>query len=129
MRRQYHVRSTDRGRLIWDVHRLVALSADLPRRHVALEEIRELDENFWFQEDGVAPTCRVIAEHARLIQDADLRHPIILSADGRIMDGMHRVAKAFIEGRPTVLAVQFGDDPPPDFIDADLDTLPYDDTA
>ena len=128
MRKQYHLRPTERGRLIWDVHRLVELSADLPRREVPLEAIRELDENFWFQDDAV-PTCRAIAEHAILIQETDLRYPIILSADGRVMDGMHRVAKAFMQGLKTISAVQFTEDPPPDYIDVDLDSLPYDDEA
>ena len=43
------------------------------------------------------------------------------------MDGMHRVAKAFIAGHEYIDAVQFTEDPEPDYIDVDLDTLPYDD--
>ena len=112
---------------MWDVHRLVALAADLPRKQVPLRAIRELDETYWFDGDGPPPTCRAVAEHARLIQETDLRYPIILSADGRVMDGMHRVAKAWIEGREAIEAVQFTDDPEPDYIGVDLDSLPYDD--
>ncbi|NNE47146.1 MAG: hypothetical protein HKN37_10845 [Rhodothermales bacterium] len=127
MRKQYHSRPSTRGPLVWDVHRLVELSRNLPRKQVPVDGIRELDENYWFQTDGSVPTCRAVAEHARLIQETDLRHPVILSADGRIMDGMHRVAKAFIQGDATVNAVQFMEDPEPDFIDVDLESLPYDD--
>lgn len=126
MRKQYHSRPSARGRLIWDVHRLVTLSADLPRREVPLDAIRELDENYWFQE-GTSPTCRAIAEHARLINETDLRYPIILSADGGVMDGMHRVVKALLHGHPTITAVQFTVDPAPGYINVSLDTLPYDD--
>jgi hypothetical protein len=43
------------------------------------------------------------------------------------MDGMHRVAKAYVEGRESVVAVRFGETPEPDYIDADPDALPYDD--
>ncbi len=127
MRKQYHARPSDQGRLIWDVDRLVELSAGFPIQKMSLDEIRELDEPYWFGGEGDRPTCRAVAEHARLIQETDLRHPIILSADGRVMDGMHRVAKAYLEGCATIAAVQFEKDPPPDYVDVDLDTLPYDD--
>lgn len=125
MRKQYHSRPTDQGHFIWDVDRLVRLSAGLPRRDVPVRAIRELDEAYWFG-GGTEPTCRAVADHARLIREADLSYPIILSADGRVMDGMHRVARAYIEGRSTIRAVQFEVDPTPDYIDADLDRLPYD---
>ena len=42
------------------------------------------------------------------------------------MDGMHRVCKALLESRTTVSAVQFEQNPEPDYIDADIDTLSYD---
>ena len=61
--------------------------------------------------------------------EADLRYPIILSADGRVMDGMHRVAKAYLEGRETIQAVQFEVDPRPDYIGVEADDLPYDDAV
>jgi len=54
-----------------------------------LSDIKELDENFLFPENSVA-TCRDVAEHTRLIQEAELAHPIILATDGRVMDGMRR---------------------------------------
>jgi hypothetical protein len=125
MRKQYHSRPSERGRLIWDVDRLILLSKDLPRIQVPLTAIRELDEPFWFSR-GAAPTCRAVMEHARLMEAADLRYPIILSADGRVMDGMHRVAKAAMLGQRTIDAVCFLHDPEPDYIDVDLDALPYD---
>jgi hypothetical protein len=37
-------------------------------------------------------------EHVRLIEAADLSFAIILSSDGRVMDGIHRVAKAVLLG-------------------------------
>lgn len=128
MRKQYHSRPSDRGRLIWDVDRLVALTANLPRQQVPLHAIRELDEPYWFGDDA-PPTCRAVADHARLIQETDLRHPIILSADGRVMDGMHRVARAYLAGHATIEAVQFETDPEPDYVDVDLDDLPYDEAT
>lgn len=70
---------------------------------------------------------KIVADHAKLIDETDLSYPIILSSDGRVMDGMHRVAKACMLGLVTVSAVQFEVDPEPDYINVDLDSLPYDD--
>jgi hypothetical protein len=125
MRKQYHFRSSDRGLLAWDVDRLVALSADLPRREVPLHAIRELDEPYWFGGADDVPTCRAVVEHARLMRQADFRYPIILSSDGRVMDGMHRVGKALLDGHRTISAVQFENDPEPDYVGCRPDELPY----
>jgi hypothetical protein len=43
------------------------------------------------------------------------------------MDGMHRVAKAYVEGRASVVAVRFEETLEPDYIDVDPNALPYDD--
>ena len=125
MRKQYHLRPSAAGLLAWDVDRLVAATADLPPVAVPLAAIRELDEPFWFGAGSEAATCRAIADHARLIAEADLRYPIILGADGRVMDGMHRVAKAYLEGREAIAAVQLAVDPPPDFVGVDEAALAY----
>ena len=103
MRKQYYFHSSERGLLAWDVDRLVMLSKHFPRLHVPLTAIRELDEPFWSEDD--TPTWRSSLEHFRLIEAADLSFAIILSADGRVMDGMHRVAKAALQGRATIEAV------------------------
>ena len=106
--------------------RLVALTADFPARDLPLESVRELDESHWYGAEGDVPTVRSVAEHARLIEEADLAHPVILSAEGRFMDGMHRIAKAWLAGRASVPAVRFEVDPPPDFVGVDPKDLPYD---
>src|SRR5215216_2702124 len=129
MRKQYHLRQSPAGLLAWDVDRLIALTADVVPQTVPLAAIRELDEPFWFGGGSEAATCRAVAEHARLIAQTDLRYPIILGADGRVMDGMHRVAKAYLEGRHTILAVQLEVDPEPDFVGVDEGALSYEERA
>lgn len=52
--------------------------------------------------------------HARRIMEADLEYPVILSPDGLVMDGMHRLAKAWILGKTEILAVRFPAWPPAD---------------
>ena len=125
MRKQYHFTPSSRGRLAWDVDRLIALSKDLPRALVAVESIREIDEIYWFDGGRHQPTCREVLTHVRLIEEADLAYPIILGADGRVMDGMHRVAKAVLAGISEIDAVRFETDPEPDYVGRDPADLPY----
>ena len=122
MRKQYHFRPSAAGLRAWDVDRLVALSRELRAEPVPIASIRELDEPYW----GEPMTCRAVADHARLISESDLSYPVILSSDGRIMDGMHRVLKAVLLGQSHIAAVRFVTDPEPDFVGVDPDDLPYD---
>ena len=121
MRKQYYFRESAQGLQAWDVDRLVTLSSALPRKWVPLSAIRELHEP-WLRDDE-GPD--VLEEHLRLIDAADLSYPIILSADGAVMDGRHRVAKAARDGRREIEAVQFESDPSPDFIGRRPEDLPY----
>lgn len=123
MRKQYYFRPSERGLLAWDVDRLVELSSGLPRKHVPLSAIRELDETWSGDDEG--QTWRAMVEHVRLMDEADLSFAIILSVDGRVMDGMHRAAKALRQGRETIEAVQFAVDPPPDHVGRTPEDLPY----
>lgn len=102
--------------LIFDVERLWLLAADLTVETIALSTVEsELDYPYqWFK--NKKPSPREIAKHAKLIYDADLSHPIILSSRGMVMDGIHRIAKAWLLGHETILAVRFVDDPEPDAV-------------
>lgn len=124
MRQQYHSRYTETGRHIWDVTKLVEVAHSLSMFDKPLDDIEELAENYWFH-DGEAPSCNRIIEHIRLIDETDLSFPIILCSKGRVMDGMHRICKAKLEGHRTIKAVQFETDPAPDYINVALDSLPY----
>jgi hypothetical protein len=92
---------------------------------VRLSEITELDEAFCLEGSDEVPTYRQIAEDVRLIEEADLRFPIIMSSDRRVMDGMHRVLKALNAGMETIDAVIFEQDPEPDYVDVYPSQLPY----
>lgn len=127
MRKQYHSRQVGDDTFTWDVHSLVKLSTDLPVKLVPLGNIAELDENWWFANGKDIASPRAIAHHMELVNKTDLAYPIILCAEGRLMDGMHRVVKALVENRPVIHAVQFSATPAPDFLNVDIDSLPYDD--
>lgn len=125
MRKQYHFWPSPSGLMAWDVHRLIELSRGLPRITVPVSSIREIDEVYWFDDSMQRPTCRSVLQHMALIEEVDLSHPIILGADGRVMDGMHRVAKALLEGIEGISAVQFERDPEPDYVGCRPEDLPY----
>ena len=126
MRKQYHFWPGEDGLDAWDVDRLVRLTADLPIREVPLETITDVDTDYWFDGSAEVATVRKVVEHVRLIQDVDPSFPIILGVDGRVMDGMHRIARALLDGRTSILAVQFEVHPEPDFRNCRPDELPYD---
>ncbi len=125
MRQQYHFRESEKGLLAWDLCRLLELSGNLDVIQIPLDQIKELDEPFWYGLGNAAPTCRHVLEHAILIKESDLSVPIILCHEGRIMDGMHRVCKAVMKGETHIRALQFKEDVPPDYVDVLPEDLPY----
>ena len=92
---------------LWD------MAAGLPIRKVRVRDLNALDEVRWFSEGmNKLPTCRAVAEHARDIYEADFLFPIILSPSGIVLDGMHRLCKAFLQGMEEIDAVQLDAMPP-----------------
>ncbi len=118
--RHKHGRAVPGGQGFWWVDRLWALAETLPSFEASIDDIAEFDMDCWFG-DWAEPTCRAVALHARRMVDADLRFPVIFSASGALFDGAHRVAKAWMTGQSTVLAVQFEDDPAPDWVERSPD--------
>jgi hypothetical protein len=126
VRKQYHFWPGDDGFDAWDVDRLIELSRSLPVREVELSSIWEVDTVYWFDDETDPQTVRRVVDHAHWIQEVDMSYPIILGVDGRVMDGMHRIARALLEGRETINAVQFDEPLPPDHQNCQRDDLPYD---
>lgn len=108
-----HSRLKSDGRYVWYVERLWRLAEGLPVKVILIESVAEFDQNCWFDQSDV-PTCRAVAAHAKRIYEADLSYPVILSDEGYLMDGGHRIAKAWLLGMKEVQAVQFEVDPEPD---------------
>ena len=108
----------------WDVRRLVRLARGLPVIQQPLAALPEIDEPAWTE--GEPLTLREVAEHLRLVRAVDRRHPILLTAECRIMDGRHRVVRALLEGRATIPAVRFDPTPEPDARGVTMADLGYD---
>lgn len=126
MRKQYHLWPSESGEGLdaWDVDRLILLSRGLPVHDLELASVGEVDTAYWF-DDSTPPTVRAVIEHLRLIGEVDLSHPVILSVEGRVMDGMHRIARALLEGRPRLPSVRFCSPIEPDYRNCRPLDLPY----
>lgn len=111
--RETHSRVVNGVREFWWTDTLWKAASGLRPSPVTIDRIAEFDQNCWFGDRP--PTCREVAEHARRIEAADLSHPVILNASGGLMDGGHRIARAWLDGRTEIAAVQFEVDPAPDW--------------
>ena len=115
MRDPYHYYSVRKGeeKHIFLVSRLWVLARNLPVKKIPLDQLR-LKRNVWFHRKR--PHVANIIRHIKKAQKAKLKYPIILNAKGTIMDGHHRVLKAILKDRKSIKAVQFDEDPLPDFV-------------
>jgi hypothetical protein len=128
VRKQYHFWPAASGSSLfdaWDVDTLITLSAGLPIEQVDVASIGDLDTDYWSDGSGSTRTVRQIVEHARLMLAADLSYPVILGFDGRVMDGMHRIARALLDGREQLPVRRFRTPLPPDHVDVRPDELSY----
>jgi len=94
------------GKHNWSVPRLFELAKDLKVMTIPLEHI-----NMYYKYESL--TLREMTGHIVAVNEADLTYPIILDEDGEIMDGRHRLMKAIIEGKKTIKAVRFKENPIP----------------
>ena len=124
MRKQYQFRGSVSGLDAWDVDRLIALVEQVPTEEVRLADIIEIDTDYWF-DHGYQPTVRSVVEHCRLIHEVDLAYPIVIDPDGRVIDGMHRVARSMLAGRATIKAKRLPQLPEPDYRNCRPDELSY----
>lgn len=90
----------------WSVPRLFELSRDLPVVDVPLDYL-------CVSSTYSGLNMRDMVMHIQAVLDADLDKPIILSEDGDIMDGRHRVMKAILNNVETIKAVRFDENPEP----------------
>ena len=114
-----HLCSLRRGnqKVYWRVEELIDACRDLPVRKMLVSDLLSLVINgTWFGPDEKVTISKVYS-HIRRILSVDLTFPIILSADGRVMDGSHRIVAASIRGIENVDVVQFNQDPMPGYIE------------
>ncbi|MGB5243740.1 MAG: hypothetical protein WBN28_14035 [Lutimonas sp.] len=125
MRRQYHLVPTEKGFNAWDVDNLIELTKNFEIIEVEVMELIETNKYHWYQGDNL-PTVKSIFEHMKLVEECSLEFPIIISAEGKIMDGMHRVGKAYINNIKHIKAFKFKITPEADYYNVNPDDLCYD---
>ena len=106
----------DKNLYYWKASTLWKLSETMEVEDVSLDSFDWTNENFQCGNLSDPPLWRDIGNHTKQILAADLKYPIVISAEGNVMDGMHRILKCYVFGLPTVKAVRFKVTPPPDMI-------------
>lgn len=96
----------------WRIETLWAAAEGLPGEEVPLDAIP-------WREDGChvlgdPPSWGALADHCRRAMRVDGSYPVILGPEEQVMDGMHRIVRAFVEGRTTIRIVRLAEVPPPD---------------
>ena len=109
-----YIEQDDQYVYYWSAVRLWELAAELAVEAIPLDDFDWSNDNFQYTSPDDPILWRTIGNEARRILDAALRHPVILSAEGNVMDGMHRILKCYVFGLPSVPAVRFEETPVPD---------------
>jgi hypothetical protein len=106
-------RSVD-GEKRWVIKNLISLASELPVKEMPLEHLCFRDLH------PVISSFRDWIGHIKSVYSADLSYPIILDDEGSVMDGAHRIAKAFLEKKETIKFVRFETTPPADYYEKDV---------
>ena len=96
----------------WEDATLWAAAAKKESQEIELSDFLGKEMTGWNMS-----TLQDYARETRKILDADLSFPIIMSDDGVVMDGEHRLVKALLNGDKTIKAVVLSakELPPPDY--------------
>ena len=99
------------GNEAWQVETLWDAAADLPAYEVPLIGFCT-DIQPW---DSVSDNYLEYLSHVKLIMNADLSYPLILTPGGGIADGRHRLGRAIVEGHTTIMVKRLDFMPDPDY--------------
>lgn len=97
----------------WRTQRLWELAKNLAVFEYEVASFNSFDKDVWFNTQQV-PTVNNVLKHFKKIETANFDYPIILSQNGTVLDGVHRICRAYLDGRKTIPAVRFEVDPEPD---------------
>ena len=111
-----YVESDENNVYFWKARSLWEASEALPVEEVSLESFDWGNDNFRCASLSSPPLWRDIGDHLKQALAADLKYPIVIDAEGNVMDGMHRILKCYAFGLPTVKAVRFAQTPQPDLV-------------
>ena len=96
---------------VWKVKTLIKAASTLKAHEFDLSSISLEDPIRWHMNN-----VRDALAHLDRLRRADTSLPIIQRADGCIMNGWHRIIKAMSEGKKSIPAKIFIENPKPDFV-------------
>jgi len=96
------------GKKVWESSTLFAAAKGLEPYDLQLSAI-DLSTQF-----ATANTVALFLYQMKRVQESNLDYPIIQAPDGWIMDGLHRIVKAILQGETTIKAVRLPVLPEPD---------------
>ena len=127
MTTQFEGHTYSDGKAVWTVEELWLAADGLPVELMRVELFVEQLEGTCWTHTGTEASPNWVLEHTRRILDADMDFPIIIDKGGIVLDGIHRLCKAVLEGRefvsvqrlvqmpsPTLSLIE--EEPPPLFI-------------
>lgn len=98
----------------WDLDTVWQLSKPLDIITVHVDCLWEEYKDAWcWQWEEEKINNQFYLDHMVRVMDSDLNYPIILSEEGLIFDGVHRLMKAKFLGFGAIYAVKFDKDPTP----------------
>lgn len=98
------------GDRVWKIQDLLKAVENEPTYEVPLAFL-DLSSHTFEQEGGLID----FAQHMKHVMECDLSQPIIFDQWGRILDGRHRLVKALIKGKTTILAKKIPDGTQPTY--------------
>ena len=104
--------STTHNGTTWQVSDLHKLTKDMPHEDVSLSEFDGyLNKKLpWGKKKDL--TFKRLLEHLDRVDNADLNYPILVTPEGRLYDGTHRLIKALRDKQDTIKAIRFATEPP-----------------
>ncbi len=117
-----HSHTHSDGSNVWNVEELWKAAEGMPIEHLRVELFTDqLEGTCWTDGEDEEVTPSWVLRHTRRILEADLSHPIIIDKNGVVLDGVHRLCKAVLEGREVIAAQRLVAMPDPAYIVPDED--------
>ena len=121
---QTYSSTLDGIRNYWRVDDLWELAANIPVEYVPIKHLTEqLNGTCWTEGEKDDVTPQWVLGHTRRILNADLKYPILVDEKNIILDGIHRLCKAVIEGREDIAVQRIVTMPEP-FFSNGIDDVP-----
>ena len=92
-----------RGTRVWLTIKLIAASEPLETIDLHINSI-DMGIDVW---SGSLKCMYDFMDHYQRIEDCDINHPVIMDNEGGVINGWHRIVKAWSLGKKTIKAKRF----------------------